>query len=371
VRHVNSSSTFAVVLATALVGIGGPRAAASPAVGISDLAQCAGVSSGSLHSYAVAGGITAVQPPSGFDPTTATTAQLLCYGFPTRPAGGSELQAWNYKLAHATHWGAPDIGIPNAPGSETLPITGTVTAAHATHYNPPSDYPWSGYAIAASRNTGWANLKWNEVTTDWTVPYGHTYCYQGTSGASDNPWVGIGGDGWDNGIGTSLIQAGSNTIDRATKPYTAFYWQNFKNPAYPVYYPPISQGDTVDVDVHYLGNQTTTFFYENLTTGGYTSFNVGTSLVDQTAAEAINEDQPAQWDFVNFGTVPFSGFAAFGTWGSSNQYALTKHFNDAVNLSQFTAYKLGGDTSNHLVAWPTAVDYGGNFTDYATANDGC
>jgi hypothetical protein len=44
---------------------------------------------------------------------------------------------------------------------------------------------------------------------------------------------------------------------------------------------------------------------------------------------------------------------------------------DNVTLSQFTAYKLGGDTSDHLVAWPADVNSGGGFTDYATANDTC
>jgi len=74
---------------------------------------------------------------------------------------------------------------------------------------------------------------------------------------------------------------------------------------------------------------------------------------------------------VNFGTVPFVNTFAWGTWGGSNQYTIGKSLSDNVTLSKFSAYKLGGDTSGHLVAWPTDVNSGGGFTDYATANDTC
>lgn len=360
-----SAAAICVVL---LTGAGGSSNTAFSAGAVTTLPQCAGVSAGTAYHYDIDGGITAVQPPTDFTPLTATDAQLLCYGFPTRPTTVKGLASWQNEMAHATHWVAPGFG---ALGTPTLPITGTVAKSHDTHYSPPNDYPWSGYAIPASLNTGWTNLKWNEVVGDWTVPYGHTYCYSGLSGASDSPWLGIGGNGWDGGNLNALIQAGTNTIDQAGRAYTGFYWEDFNNNPYPVSYPSVSAGDSVYVDVHYLGNLTTTFFYQNFSTGNYTSFNKGTRLVDQSSAEFINEDQPASWDFANFGSVPFSSVAALGTWGSSGQYSIQKYLSDTVNLAKFTAYENGGDTSAQLVAYPSAVDGSGNFTDYATANDGC
>lgn len=72
---------------------------------------------------------------------------------------------------------------------------------------------------------------------------------------------------------------------------------------------------------------------------------------------------PELWD-----SVPDNGYAG-GTWGSN--CAISKYLSDSVTLGKFTAVKLGGDMSSNLVAWPTGIDSSGNWTDYATANDGC
>jgi hypothetical protein len=265
----------------------------------------------------------------------------------------------------AQHYVVPQLGDPS-----NQPQTGSVCCSHNTHYNPPSDYPWSGYAISRYNN-GWTNLKWNEAFAEWVVPNGHTYCQDGTGASFDSPWVGIGGDSWD-GYAPYLIQAGSDTTNHYPSPTAHFFWEDFPtNKQQPVSYPTVSIGDDVYVDVHYTGRSSSSFYYQDFTTGLYTTVQGSTTGVDQSSVEFINEDQPSNWDFVNFGTVPFEWQQAFGTWGSNNQYTIQKGLNDNVTLSQFTAYKLGGDTSNHLVAWPTGVDGNGNFTDYATANDGC
>jgi len=47
-------------------------------------------------------------PQKGFDPLTATDAQLLKHGFPRRPTSPLALKAWKNAMAHATHYVAPD-----------------------------------------------------------------------------------------------------------------------------------------------------------------------------------------------------------------------------------------------------------------------
>ncbi|HKU57620.1 MAG TPA: hypothetical protein VJP41_11430 [Gaiellaceae bacterium] len=51
------------------------------------------------------------QPPAGFDPVTATAAQLREYGFPPRPAGrpsSAAAGAWRYAMSHALYPDPPE-----------------------------------------------------------------------------------------------------------------------------------------------------------------------------------------------------------------------------------------------------------------------
>ncbi|MGH2442683.1 MAG: G1 family glutamic endopeptidase [Chloroflexota bacterium] len=269
-------------------------------------------------------------------------------------------------MSHATRYITP------VPETTAIRL-GAVTKSYNTHYNPSAnDYPWSGYAVSAQQNPGFTNLKWTFVQGEWTVPHGHTYCQSSTDASFDSPWVGLGGDGWDGGTG-NLIQDGTITYNHNPAPASYFWWYNYytgdgsglqlaKNV-------PIAPGDDAYTSVTYNGNLTSTFFFENVSSGVYFSLPKATSHVDLTAADFINEDQPASWDFVNFGTVPFKSEFMSGSWG--NGYSISKVLSDSINLSSFTSYKNGGDTPSHKVAWPTAVDGNGNFTDYATPNDGC
>jgi hypothetical protein len=96
-----------------------------------------------------------------------------------------------------------------------------------------------------------------------------------------------------------------------------------------------------------------------------------TPNVDLSSAEFINEDQPASFDFLGFGSQLFENTDAYGTWGSSNQYTIQKGLSDSVTLSSFTAYKGTPSSPGAMVAYPGGISTGGGFTDYATSNDSC
>lgn len=353
---------------------------APPIITLSQLPECNGVTQGSVHLIDATRGIIAVEPPAGFNPVAATNPQLACYSFPRRPAGGAALASWTRVMSAARHYVLPQFGGLQGP---QIPPQGSVCCSYNTHFNPngnPPDYPWSGYAVSRWKNTGWTNLTWTETAAEWVVPYGHNNpsCYntQGGTAATDSAWVGMGGDGRDGG-GSGLIQGGTTTFDWPTS-NANFWWFDYttgiKTRPIPISNLAVAPGDDVYTDVSYETGYLyhAQFYYQNLTQGTYTTWGDRyTPYVDLSSTEFINEDQPSSFDFVNFGTVPFVNTFAWGTWGGSNQYTIGKSLSDNVTLSKFSAYKLGGDTSDHLVAWPADVNSGGGFTDYATANDTC
>jgi len=64
-------------------------------------------------------------PPAGFDPLSATTDQLQCYGFPRRPTDARGLAVWTTAMSHALHYVDPQPG--SLPGdTRPLPAPATV-----------------------------------------------------------------------------------------------------------------------------------------------------------------------------------------------------------------------------------------------------
>jgi hypothetical protein len=332
--------------------------------------RCGGVTQGTGRQIDAVLGMTSVEPPAGFDPLTAPDAQLACYGFPPRPTDPGKLGAWQDVVQHSQHYIVPGIDT----AVTAAPAASVYRTVH-THWDTANgDWPWSGYAMTAYHNPGWTNLKWNYVQGEWIAPSGHVYCQANGDGAVDIPWVGLGGDAWQGEYGgTSIIQGGTQTKNAYPSPTVIFFWEDY--PAKPQtlspFNPPVAAGDSVFVEASYNGNQTTSFFFQDNSTSDYTSFTVSTPNVDLSSAEFINEDQPSSWDFVNFGSIPYQLESASGTWGSSNQYSISKDLTGNESLTQFNTYKGTAQNEGALAASPGAIDSYGDFTDYATSNDGC
>jgi hypothetical protein len=206
-------------------------------------------------------------------------------------------------------------------------------------------------------------VRWNEVSSTWTVPNGHNY--SNCDGAITSVWAGIGGDGWDGGNSNALIQGGSDTTDRTSGATANLWWEDWNyNGPIPITNFPISPGDSVYMDAHYLGGTYTSFTYEDYATGQFTTWgNRYTPNVDQSTADFVVEGYPKPY-FVKFGSVPFSSPVASGTWGSG--YNISKDPSQA-SVTQFNA----DNSNNQEVAYPGAISTGGNFTVYSTQTPAC
>lgn len=90
------------------------------------------------------------------------------------------------------------------------------------------------------------------------------------------------------------------------------------------------------MDVHYLGNGTSRYWYGDLTTGQYTNnaTPMYTPKYDGRTAGFILEEY-AYPEYTNFGTMTWVYTQAWGTWG--NGYSITKDISQA-NLTEEEIY---------------------------------
>lgn len=194
------------------------------------------------------------QPAAGFDPLTATDAQLAYYGLPPRPPASnhSALASWTTAMEHAKY----EVASPD--------IMGPTSFSSFTGDN------WSGYYNPADQNGG---EPYNEVSANWTVPS----VPSSGSGNQLDAWVGMGGvantGGYQPQYDGYIEQAG--TISTASDPATyRFVWEYYTGSSSPLHYqgPAVTAGDSVYVDITTnTSTLETTFFMENLTTNQYFS----------------------------------------------------------------------------------------------------
>jgi len=169
---------------------------------------------------------------------------------------------------------------------------------------------------------------------DVNIPAAHSYC----TGADTAPWVGFGGDAGH----SNIIQGGSDSVNGSPSTYS-LWWEDYPLQSYDVTEVPVSPGNRAYVDVYYNENQTATFYYENESTGTYTTFTKGTSSVSVTPADYVVEEYPP--NYVQFGTVTFQETYEAGHWGSNYAISgdITRFGKTKVNMVD------GGGTTR---AWP-------------------
>jgi hypothetical protein len=134
-------------------------------------------------------------PPVGFDPATATDAQLAEYGYPARPKDQTGLTGWQNK------WGRFK---PKTSSAEP-----TITIMKKS-INDSSGSGWAGYADYYAGQT----TKFGTVDGYYNQP---SYNTGSPSDAREASWVGLGGYNT-----SSLIQAGTE-MDAPTPTYYGWY----------------------------------------------------------------------------------------------------------------------------------------------------
>ena len=219
------------------------------------------------------------QPPAGFNPLTASAAALKKYGFPPRPTDPMALSLWTWAMQHAKHYVAPN------------PVASSIVHAPPDH----SGAPWSGYYIPSN------GMHFTSSQARWTQPAVAGQNYSSLSNAPDASfWTGIGMN--------NIIQAGADSIATSTPQYR--FWTEDYPQSTILEGPTIRPGDLAYVNIQYNGNDTTTFYLENYTTGGYSSFTNSTPNVGWSSGEFINEQPNTSLPMPVYGSTSFAGAGA-------------------------------------------------------------
>jgi hypothetical protein len=254
------------------------------------------------------GGIEAITyaPPQGFDPLTASPADLAAHGFPPLPEDPHHLERYKRvfsQLKHKFNYIQPTFRV------RTDRIHGPrhrqATAGTETSTN------WSGSVVYAPAGQ---SFKW--VEGDWVVPNVDAptqnqwyYCAS---------WIGIDGDGspdvFQAGVETEVFQSGSS-ITRHVYPW----WEWYPIAEVQITNFAISPGDMVTVllcSQQGVGSTTGTVYITNRTSGASTHVTLtapGTTKLVGNCAEWIVEAPTvggAQSALADYGEVFFSSCEA-------------------------------------------------------------
>jgi hypothetical protein len=255
-----------------------------------------GTGSGSAVQYNLGNGVTVQQliPPPGFQPLTASAAELDQYGFPPRPSGGTALAQWQQEM---TGWAG------SGPSAPFL----TASPAHTSAYSDSeTDSNWAGYVAQA---------------TSPIFTHAEAWYYEPSSGASrcsstsESTWAGLGG--WAQGD-EPLAQNGTAIGVPGMSAHQAWweFWPYNAMVSIPFYGTP---GYLFDASVRYMGTSggqedEYRFWFHNNATGKTDAFDTYVSSVTQGAiygqpsytAEAVIERPTVNnqlTNLTNFGTL--------------------------------------------------------------------
>lgn len=257
-------------------------------------------SAATKHVYSTNGTtITTVDPPTGFDPTTASDREMRAYGLTPHVRNGQ-------KLGRGEHDRTPPKPFTAWSAGHGFCITDRRTVS-------------SGNSLSSSTN--WSGLItdgtiYDEVDAEWTQPSFSSTC----AGASSySIWPGIGGTSSSD---WGLIQAGTDTgPSSANDIYTWIELISAENPFPEIKTDfPVSPGDTFVVYVWWdAANQSADFEFYNVTQGLYGGVAVASvggvpaiNFYDSRSAEVISEraTDSGTGDLLEL-RKPTSGLASF------------------------------------------------------------
>jgi len=228
------------------------------------------------------GAMSALPPPPGFDPLTASDQSLDLYGFPPRPdpaAAPDAYAEWLRVVSRGLNRAQPHLSqtkLKHAPAVVANSMAATTSFA---------SYNWSG--IAKTKGVGPNSPPFSSVTAEYVVPRAvNAPCDGGTDYTS--AWVGL--DGWNS---NDVLQAGTESDASChgvstTSIYYAWYewYPSYETAIDPGTFP-VSAGDNLSVTVWNTSPAVGHAYLVNLNTGLSVSlqFNApaGTSLKGNSA----------------------------------------------------------------------------------------
>jgi Peptidase A4 family len=244
------------------------------------------------------------RPPAGFDPLTASRAELECYGFPPRRGDRHSQERYRRvwgRIKDKFRYVEPTFAIdgrrPPRPREPTY-----------------SNANWSGGIVLAPTGQSFCG-----VAAQWIVP--NIY----PPNETDEFWIGswIGLDGYTGEGANELLQAGVGQdvywIGGALHHDINVWWEWIPGNSVPITGVPISPGDLVMVAIYTSGKGSTaaTVAVTNVTNGSSTSVPAvapsGTTLVGNSAEWIVEEPLafPGGNTLPDYGEVYFSDCAAY------------------------------------------------------------
>jgi hypothetical protein len=278
---------------------------------------------GSAVNYTVNGALVQILvPPAGFDPSTASAAQLDQYGFPPQPKDPAALAGWQALMSAWT-------GAAAAPPflAETTATSDTVTKTN-----------WSGYAVTGpSGQFTQASANYDEPT------FGSSRC----STNSETTWAGIGGFSSNSALGQD--GTAHNVVGLANH---QAWWEVLPGVAMTAINLTTAAGHNFFASTRRItgGYQ---FFVEDEATGSSQALNVMINNYSGTSAEAIAErpNIGGLTNLSNFGTLTFTQSLANGNGINTYNPQGVRHGIHMIN------------NAGSPLADPSAIGSGGSFTD--------
>ncbi len=199
-------------------------------------------------------------PPAGFDPLTASDAELSQWGFLRRPDINDAAAYAQWEKLVTTKRVAPEVVFASIYQGLAKDIKIGQSTQQSTAATTPN---WSGYVIAGQN--GLFSSGGSTIVASWVVPAAHQSVSPPTCTSTwyySSQWVGF--DGW----GTNdVLQAGTEADANCSSTLYSFWYEWFPLSETRISLP-VSAGDSVTVFVSYEPTSpqgTATLF--NLTTG--------------------------------------------------------------------------------------------------------
>jgi hypothetical protein len=242
--------------------------------------------------------ITTFEPPSGFDPLSATALELEQYGFPARPDHPRLLKL--YQRVFTRLKGRLKYVEPSFRISRDEPLNRASPAGIFTGDN------WSGGVVQPP-----AGRSFQQVLGHWVVPNASPVAGQVLF---NSYWIGL--DGFVPGTAEAL-QAGVDCVTVGTSKGTFYAWAQWApSPKMPITTVTVSAGDLVMVNISAApgaGAKTATISFANITSGAATSFAISAPPSVQLAgnsAEWVVEAPGGASQLADYGQVFFADCTA-------------------------------------------------------------
>jgi len=254
-------------------------------------------------------------PPAGFDPETATNAQLAEYALPPRPSDFDALLIWQQRMQ--------DVHFYQPPGF----ITGTVPGIPNVMTPPPFSGSFSnldgGYAGTGAANT------FTFVQAGYYEPtIGGSHCTTNTN--AEGTWAGIGNTGyWFGQSGTYYTDGGGGHFAFAQ------VWNPSVVQKYSVAFFTVSPNDYIVADVQWTGSGFSGSIQDGTKNNEIAPWSYSTGGSSGNSGEVFVE-QPMGYNLANFQT--------WTVWGSF--YNNGTPFNQAPGIAPHTLNGAGTAKTN-------------------------